>query len=274
MITLIQLSKSCLILAGLLFMVCLSNCGRTPPPPLPPVSPAPVEPDSKAPPEIVDKKPLPELEVTIEPSVIWPGESALLRWKTKNADRVLIDHNIGVVEGSGKIKFFPDRTTTYKVTAQGVGGEVVKVAKVEVRESSVRRNVLGEDLRPLSERFNYFVKSVFFNYDSADLTEDAKLILDENSRWLNSRGYVDVRFLIEGHSDERGTEEYNLALGDRRAQSVLVYLTKQDVVPFRMKAVSYGEERPFNSGQSEAAWTLNRRADFVLLKTNGAAKTR
>ena len=274
MVTRSQLGKSRLILAGVLFIACLSNCGRTPPPPLPPVSPAPVDLDSKVPPEIVDKEPLPELEITIEPSVIWPGEFALLRWEAKNADRVLIDHNIGVVEDSGKIKFFPDRTTTYKVTAQGVGGEVVKVAKVEVQESSVRRSVLDEDLRPLSERFNYFVKSVFFNYDSADLTEDAKLILDENSRWLNSRGYVDVRFLIEGHSDERGTEEYNLALGDRRAQSVLVYLTKQSIAPFRMKTVSYGEERPFNSGQSKDAWALNRRADFVLLKTDGAAKTR
>ena len=252
-------------LAVLVPVLLLLNCGRRSPPPVPSVSPGSVEPDSTISSDIPVAVPLPKLEVSIEPSVIRPGESALLLWEAENADRVLINHNIGEVETSGRIKFFPDQTTAYEVTAKGPGGEVVKTAKVDVL-SDTRADIREEDLRPLAERFSNLINPIFFEYNSAELTEQAKVILTNNARWLTSPENVRVRFLIEGNCDERGTEQYNLALGDRRAQTTLVYLIRNGVNFSRIEAISYGEERPLDPRQSEEGWALNRRAHFVFLE--------
>ncbi|MDA2928649.1 OmpA family protein [Acidobacteria bacterium AH-259-O06] len=210
--------------------------------------------------------PAPELEVLIEPSVIRQGDSALLRWEAQNADHVLISHNIGVVETSGRIKFFPDETTTYEVIAEGPGGRVAKAVTVDVLKDKTPR-ISAEDLpsRSLGEQFSYFVKPVFFAYNSAQLSEKAPLRLDGNIRWLTRLENRGIRFLIEGHCDERGTEEYNLALGDRRAQTVMAYLVRHGIDALRMATLSLGEERPFDPRPTEEAWALNRRAHFVLL---------
>ncbi|MDA2923096.1 OmpA family protein [Acidobacteria bacterium AH-259-L09] len=211
--------------------------------------------------------PAPELEVLIEPSVIRQGDSALLRWEAQNADHVLISHNIGVVETSGRIKFFPDETTTYEVIAEGPGGRIAKAVTVDVLQDKTPR-ISAEDLpsRSLGEQFSYFVKPVFFAYNSAQLSEEARLRLDGNIRWLTRLENRGIRFLIEGHCDERGTEEYNLALGDKRAQTVMAYLVRHGIDALRMATLSLGEERPFDPRPMEEAWALNRRAHFVLVK--------
>ncbi|HRR55382.1 MAG TPA: peptidoglycan-associated lipoprotein Pal, partial [Acidobacteriota bacterium] len=106
------------------------------------------------------------------------------------------------------------------------------------------------------------IRPVFFAYDSSELTDEAKAILEENSRWF--RRYPNARIIIEGHCDERGTEEYNLALGDRRARAARDYLVQLGISPDRIETISYGEERPFALGHDESAWRLNRRAHFVV----------
>jgi len=103
---------------------------------------------------------------------------------------------------------------------------------------------------------------VFFDYDSATLREDARQALDHNARLLRENG--DVNVTIEGHCDERGTAEYNQALGERRAQAAEEYLGAAGIAAGRMNVVSYGKERPFDSGHDERAWALNRRAHFVV----------
>ncbi|NTV05526.1 MAG: peptidoglycan-associated lipoprotein Pal [Chlorobiaceae bacterium] len=103
---------------------------------------------------------------------------------------------------------------------------------------------------------------VFFDYDSATLSEDAQTRLNQNGLWLEKNAAKGV--LIEGHCDERGTSEYNLALGDRRATSAKEYLVRFGVAPARLETVSYGEERPFDSGHNEDAWGKNRRAHFII----------
>jgi peptidoglycan-associated lipoprotein len=103
---------------------------------------------------------------------------------------------------------------------------------------------------------------VFFDYDSATLSEDAQTRLNQNGLWLEKNAAKGV--LIEGHCDERGTSEYNLALGDRRATSAKEYLVRFGVAPSRLETVSYGEERPFDSGHNEDSWAKNRRAHFIL----------
>ncbi len=103
---------------------------------------------------------------------------------------------------------------------------------------------------------------VFFGLDRFDLAPEARATLDRQSSWLNQ--YPNVTVTIEGHADERGTREYNLALGERRANSVKNYLAAAGVNPARVKIVSYGKEKPAVLGSNEAAWAQNRRGVTVV----------
>ena len=102
---------------------------------------------------------------------------------------------------------------------------------------------------------------VFYDYDKSDLRADAVEQLKTNANWIKSTSGKKV--VIEGHCDERGTNEYNLALGERRANSAKDYIVNLGVEPARLKTVSYGEEKPFAEGHNEEAWAQNRRAHFV-----------
>lgn len=104
---------------------------------------------------------------------------------------------------------------------------------------------------------------VTFETDSVELTADAKAILARQADWLG-RKYPDVKALIEGHADERGTREYNFALGERRAKAVIDYLKAKGIAANRLRFVSYGKERPDVAGADESAWSQNRRAVTVL----------
>ena len=107
---------------------------------------------------------------------------------------------------------------------------------------------------------------VFFDYDSVVLNPEATGVLDGQAAWLKQ--YPDVIVTIEGHADERGTREYNLALGDRRANAVKNYLMALDIGQARLLTISYGEERPADPGHDETAWAQNRRAVTTVATTN------
>lgn len=115
--------------------------------------------------------------------------------------------------------------------------------------------------KSLSEISSY-LKPAFFDYDKADIRSDARDVLAANAAWLKK--YPNVQFTIEGHADERGTAQYNLALGDRRANAAKDYLASLGVDAGRIKTVSYGKERPFATGHDEDSWQKNRRAHFVV----------
>jgi peptidoglycan-associated lipoprotein len=104
---------------------------------------------------------------------------------------------------------------------------------------------------------------IYFEYDSFDLTIEAKKVLAEKAGFLNSNSTLKVR--IEGNCDERGTEEYNLALGERRAKAAQDYLVFLGIASERLATVSYGEEKPVDGGHNEAAWAKNRRDHFAIL---------
>jgi peptidoglycan-associated lipoprotein len=106
---------------------------------------------------------------------------------------------------------------------------------------------------------------VFFDYDSVVLNAEATTVLDGQAAWLKQ--YPNVIVTIEGHADERGTREYNLALGDRRATAVKNYLVALDISPSRILTISYGEERPADAGHNETAWSQNRRAVTTVATT-------
>ena len=106
------------------------------------------------------------------------------------------------------------------------------------------------------------LKTVYFSYDSSDLGESAKQTLQRNAEWL--KAHPDTKVVVEGHCDERGTIEYNVALGERRAGSVRDYLSTLGVARPRIRIKTFGEERPVDPGHGEGAWTKNRRGEFVL----------
>lgn len=108
------------------------------------------------------------------------------------------------------------------------------------------------------------LKSIFFDFDQAVIREDQKEIMLQNAQWLKTHPQVRIR--IEGNCDERGTAEYNLALGQRRAEAVKEFLEGLGIAPKRMHTISYGFERPLDPGHNEEAWAKNRRVDFAIYK--------
>jgi peptidoglycan-associated lipoprotein len=106
------------------------------------------------------------------------------------------------------------------------------------------------------------IRDAFFSYDESTLSNDAQSALTTSANWLKQNPSYNV--LVEGHCDERGTEQYNLALADRRAAIARDYLVTLGVDPGRIRTVSYGEERPFAAGHDESSWSQNRRAHLVL----------
>lgn len=109
----------------------------------------------------------------------------------------------------------------------------------------------------------HLLKTVYFDYDRAEIRPDQRATLQANAAWL--RDHADVRIVLEGHCDERGTRDYNMALGDRRSQATREYLISLGVDASRIETISYGEERPVAPGQDESAWSQNRRSEFVAI---------
>ncbi|MBU2489281.1 MAG: peptidoglycan-associated lipoprotein Pal [Proteobacteria bacterium] len=107
-----------------------------------------------------------------------------------------------------------------------------------------------------------FTTMIYYAFDSADLSSEAQRILREKADFLKK--YPDTRIVIEGHCDERGSNEYNLALGERRAESAKKFLVDLGVASSRMSTISYGEEKPAAMGHGEDAWSLNRRSEFAV----------
>jgi peptidoglycan-associated lipoprotein len=111
-----------------------------------------------------------------------------------------------------------------------------------------------------------FVRDAFYNYDEATLDDAAQAALTASATWLKGKDGAGYSLLVEGHCDERGTEQYNLALGDKRANSAKDYLVTLGIDAGRIRTVSYGEERPFEEGHDDSAWSQNRRAHLVLVR--------
>ena len=122
-----------------------------------------------------------------------------------------------------------------------------------------------EELNRYVQRQGY-LRDAFYNYDEASLDDAAQAALTASATWLKGKEGAGYSLLVEGHCDERGTEQYNLALGDKRANSAKDYLVTLGVDARRIRTVSYGEERPFEEGHDDSSWSQNRRAHLVLVK--------
>lgn len=139
--------------------------------------------------------------------------------------------------------------------------EEERIRQQELQDEMARKQA-EEQARMAAAKTRFLNQHIHFEFDSAELTDTAKALLREKADWLKAN--ADHRIVIEGHCDERGTTEYNLALGERRASAVKQYLQDLGIGAFRMTTVSYGEERPLDPGKTEAAYSKNRRAQFVL----------
>jgi len=133
--------------------------------------------------------------------------------------------------------------------------------KKEFEQSLVAKKTPGIEGVVLESKM---LKDIHFDFDKYEVRLREAEILRENSALLKK--YPVMKFQIEGHCDERGTGEYNLALGERRANNAKKYLVSLGIEPSRISIISYGEERPFDQGHNEEAWTKNRRGHFVILK--------
>ncbi|HUO84915.1 MAG TPA: peptidoglycan-associated lipoprotein Pal, partial [Thermoanaerobaculia bacterium] len=133
-----------------------------------------------------------------------------------------------------------------------------------VTETGADESVRWSDLDELNRRaaLQGWLRDAFFSYDSATLSEESRKALESSAKWL--RENPELILTIEGHCDERGTEQYNLALGDRRSNAAEEYLVTLGVPRDRLATISYGEERPFASGANETAWSQNRRAHLRI----------
>jgi peptidoglycan-associated lipoprotein len=134
-----------------------------------------------------------------------------------------------------------------------------------LREEDLKEESIGEKMgeeRVASESSAFENEDIYFEFDSIRLTPEAQEILTKKADWLRENPQATVT--IEGHCDNRGTNEYNLALGEGRAQSAKAFLTDLGINPSRLNTISYGEERPINPDQTEEAWALNRRGHFVI----------
>jgi len=155
----------------------------------------------------------------------------------------------------------PTTTETAKPASEAPTSPSTEVAPPP--PSRTEPSVQSESLPGTVEEINRrgFLKDAFFDYNKADLRDDARAALSANADWLKKN--TSVQFLIEGHCDDRGTTEYNLALGDRRANSAREYLVSLGVDASRIRTVSYGKERPFCTAETEECWQQNRRAHFL-----------
>ncbi len=146
--------------------------------------------------------------------------------------------------------------------------EQPKVEKVE-EAPAVKKPALSEEEILMSKSLEEInmeapLTMIHFDYDRYNIRQDAVPVLDADAAWLKK--FPSIKILIEGHCDERGTEEYNLALGEKRARSTMDYLASLGISPDRMKLISYGKSQPLDPGHNEVAWQKNRRAQFLIIE--------
>lgn len=225
----------------------VAGCGpkkvkETPPPPPPP---APAR---------------PTVTLQANPTSLNKGEATTLSWSSTNATQLSIAPDVGAVSPEGSTKVTPGDSTTYTITATGPGGSV---------DASVRVTVAAPPPPPppppagpsIDELFLKEVRDAYFEYDKADLRPDARDALTKTAEFL--RNYPTVKVTVEGHCDERGSTEYNVVLGDRRASAVKQFLVSQGIGGDRINTVSFGKEKPFCTESNETCWQQNRRGHFV-----------
>lgn len=213
--------------------------------------------------------PAPTASITSTPQTVDKGDAIVLVWRTTNATEASID-GIGPVKPNDQLMLAPNVTTTYRLTAKGDGGDTEASVLVTVNAPAAPpppppSNVTSSDLSATSEAaFHQNVQDIFFDYDSYDVRPDAQTAVSQAVAWMQA--HPTVKIVIGGYCDDRGSTEYNIALGENRANAAKTALTKGGVDAGRIRVVSYGKEKQFCSEETESCWQQNRRAAFQMDK--------
>ena len=218
--------------------------------------PAPPMPQETAPPPTA---PAPTAQITATPSAISAGDQVVLTWRTSDATSVSIE-GIGDVPTSGVKTVTPTTSTSYHLVAKGEGGTADATARVTVNAPpavQVPTNTMSSE-----EEFKANVQDIYYDYDSADVRPDAQATLSKDASYLAS--HPDIKIVIGGYCDERGSNEYNIGLGQNRADAAKNALVTAGVAASRIRTISYGKEKPFCTESTEECWQQNRRAGFTM----------
>jgi len=249
--------RSCLfsfmiLIAGL----ALTACHHNPPP-------APALPET--PPAAAPAPPSPPVcKLTAEPASIEQGKSVTLSWSSQNATEVMIEPGLGKQLTEGSTTASPQDSTTYILTTRGPSGTATCTARVTVsaRAASPSPTVSEENLAAAAGPWTAQIKDIYFDYDSADLRPDAQQTLTEDAIVL--KAHANASLTIEGHCDARGSEEYNLGLGQRRAKTAHDFLVNLGVPADSISTISYGKDKPVCTENGEDCWKQNRRDHMVM----------
>jgi peptidoglycan-associated lipoprotein len=233
------------LLAGAAAMLTIAGCHKkaaAPPPPAPPAATAPT----------------PTATITAQPDTINPGQSVVLAWRTTDANSANIA-GIGPVPTAGTRTVQPTESTDYTLTASGDGGNATATAHVTVNTPQASAPA---ETNITEQQFEENVKPVFYDYDSYDIRPDAQSVISQDASYLNQ--HPEIKVVVGGYCDERGSTEYNLALGENRANAAKQALVTAGVSPDRLRTVSYGKEKQFCTEHTESCWQQNRRAQFSI----------
>lgn len=235
------------ILTAMLVFAFVAGCGKktvtappTPPPPPPPAA-------------------KPTVSLQASPTSINKGDSTTLSWTSTDATQLTISPDVGAVTAQGSTKVSPSDSTTYTITASGPGGSADSSARVTV--SAPPPPPPPQETIDYDKLFLEYVKDAYFDFNKADIRADAREALAKTADFL--RKYPQIKATIEGRCDERGSTEYNLVLGDRRATAVKNYLVQLGISADRLNTTSLGKEKQFCTESNEACWQSNRVGHFV-----------
>src|SRR5579864_1556124 len=249
---------SAAVFAATLFLAtagCKKKVAAAPPPPPKVEQPPPPPPAPKPQPPRIDT-------FAAEPATIERGQSSTLRWSVASATNMSIDQGVGAVQANGTRQVSPGNSTTYTLTVSGSGGMDSRSVTVTVnappppppKPKPPTVTISSADLLTRE------AQDIYFDYDKSDLRADAQRAAMANADLLRRIFAQDSNFtvLIEGNCDERGSAEYNLGLGDRRATSLKDFYIQQGLPANRIRTISYGKEKPVCTEANEACYQRNR----------------
>ena len=248
----VQLRKSLVLVATFVTLAAVTGCHK---------KASGVNPSTLGP-APAEAAPAPTASITADPLAIDLGQSVVLNWRSQNATSVTID-GIGPVNLNGTQTVSPSNSTEFHMTAKGDGGTTEATVRVTVRVPVVPTAPAANNADMGSEAaFHQNVQDIFFDYDSYDLRPDASTSITQAASYLNAHPAIKV--VIGGYCDDRGSAEYNLALGENRANAARTALTSAGIAANRLRVISYGKEKQFCTEETESCWQQNRRAQFSL----------
>lgn len=223
---------------------------------VPPVAPTPT---ATAPAPTPPARPTVTLQASS--TFVQRGESATLTWSSTNATSLTLNPAVGSVAPEGSQKVSPTDSTTYTITATGPGGTADQSIRITVSAAAPPAAVDNTPTETVDQLFMRNMHDAYFDYNEAALRADAKDALSQSAVFL--RTHADINIIVEGYCDERGTTEYNLGLGQKRADAVKQFLESLGIPANRIATTSFGKEKPFCNEHTESCWQQNRRGHFV-----------